>query len=109
METRFLRTLAIGLVLVGLLGGCATTATRADLGGVPSAENPEYLTHPLRIIGAEAHFWGYVVQYLVAEPIWFLLTPVPDLVGLSLEEQRYLAERKDAWRHPFGGERRLVQ
>ena len=50
METRCLRILAIGLLVVGLLAGCATTAARQDLGGLVSAEHPEYLAHPLRMI-----------------------------------------------------------
>ena len=43
MRTRYGRTLMVGLVLVGLLAGCATTVTRQDQVGLPTAENPEYL------------------------------------------------------------------
>ncbi len=42
MNAQFFRTLAVCVLLVGLLAGCATTAARQDLGGVPNADNPEY-------------------------------------------------------------------
>ena len=104
METRWLGRLAIGLLLVGVLAGCASTiASRGDLGGLPRADSPEYMTHPLRLIALPAHFTGNVLQYTVVEPLYFLLSPVPEAVGLSLEERRDLAERRQAGLHPFGG------
>ena len=110
METRFLRTLMISLVLVGLLAGCATTAVqRQDLGGLPTAGSPEYLAHPLRMISMGFHFAGNVSQYVAVEPFFFLMGTIPEVVGLSLEEQRYLEQRQEAWRQYFSGERRLVQ
>ncbi len=109
METRSLRFLAIGLLLVGLLTGCATMAGREDLGGVPNAEQPDYMVHPIRLIALPLTLVGNIVQYTLEEPIYFLLAPVPDSVGLSLEEQRYLAQRQEAWRQYFAGERKLVQ
>ena len=109
METRSLRFLAIGLVLAGLLAGCATTAVREDLGGLPNAEQPDYMVHPLRLIALPLTLAGNVLQYTLEEPAYFLLAPVPEGVGLSLEEQRYLAQRQEAWRQYFAGERRLVQ
>lgn len=109
METRCLRILAIGLLMVGLLAGCATTAVRQDLGGMVSAENPEYLAHPLRMISLGVNFVGNLTQYIAAEPFYFLLAPLPELVGLSLEERRYLEQRKGAWEQYFAGQRPAVQ
>jgi hypothetical protein len=42
---------------------------------------------------------GYGIQYGVVEPVYFLLLPglTPEIVGLSLEERRYLEGRRDAW------------
>jgi len=110
MMTRSLRILAIGVVLVSLLGGCAATAaSREDLGGLPTADHPEYLAHPLRMITLGFHFVGNFTQYVAVEPFYFLLAPVPELVGLSLEERRYLDQRKEAWRQYLAGERPAVQ
>ncbi len=109
METRSLRFLAIGLVLVGLLGGCATTAYRDDPGGLPNAEQPDYMVHPLRLVALPLHLVGNIVKYTVVEPAYFLLMQAPEAVGLSLEERRYLEQRQEAWRQYFAGERRLVQ
>lgn len=109
METRCLRILAIGLLVVGLLAGCATTAARQDLGGLVSAEHPEYLAHPLRVISLGVNFVGNLTQYIAAEPFYFLLAPLPELVGLSLEERRYLEQRKGAWEQYFAGQRPAVQ
>jgi len=109
METRCLRFLAVGVVLLGVLSGCATTAGRDDLLGLPNAANPEYQAHPFRVIALPVHFVGNLVQYLVVEPISFFLAPVPEAVGLSLEEQRYIEQRQEAWRQYFAGERRMVQ
>ncbi|MBI2562663.1 MAG: hypothetical protein HYW08_09805 [candidate division NC10 bacterium] len=75
METRCLRILAIGLLVVGLLAGCATTAARQDLGGLVRAENPEYLGHPLRMISLGFNFVGNIAQYGVVEPFYFMLAP----------------------------------
>jgi hypothetical protein len=109
METRSLRFLAIGLLLAGLLAGCAMTAGREDLGGLPNAEQPDYMVHPLRLIALPLTLAGNILQYTLEEPAYFLLLPVPEAVGLSLEEQRYLAQRQEAWRQYFAAERKLVQ
>lgn len=109
METRCLRILAVGLLTVGLLAGCATTAMRQDLGGLVKAENPEYLAHPLRIILLGVNFAGNIAQYMAIEPFYFALSPVPEAVGLSLEERRYIEQREEAWRQYFTGQRPLVQ
>lgn len=110
MKTRWLGTLAIGLLLVGVLAGCTTTiASREDLGGLPRADSPEYMMHPLRLIALGFHVAGNVAQYTVAEPFYVLLAPVPELVGLSLEERRYIEQRKEAWRGYLAGERPAVQ
>ncbi len=109
METRCLRILTIGLLVVGLLAGCATTAARQDLGGLVRAENPEYLGHPLRMISLGFNFVGNIAQYGAVEPMYFMLAPIPELVGLSLEERRYLEQRKEAWGQYFAGERPAVQ
>lgn len=109
MNAAFLRTLAIGVLLVGLLAGCATTVARQDLGGVPNAENPEYLGHPLRMLALGVHLTGNLFQYGLVEPFYFLLTPVPEAVGLSLEERAYLAERAQAWQQYWAGDRPAVR
>jgi hypothetical protein len=110
MDTRCLRILAIGVLLLGLLSGCAATAaSRADLGGLPNADHPEYMVHPLRVVGLGFYFVGNLGQYLVLEPGYFLLAPIPEAVGLSLEERRYLAQRKEAWSGYLAGERPYMQ
>lgn len=109
METRFLRTLIIGLVLVGVLGGCATTVGRQEMVGLVSAENPEYMAHPLRMLALGMNLGGTAVHYLTMEPFYFLMSTVPDLVGLTLEERRHLEQRQEAWRQFIMGERRLVE
>ncbi len=104
MRKRCLGILAIGVLLMSVLAGCTTTvASREDLGGLPRAEYPEYMTHPLRVIALPSHAVGSVAQYTLAEPIYFLLSlgPVPEFVGLSLEERRYIEDRKEAWRGYF--------
>lgn len=101
MKTRSLRVLAIGVLVVGLLAGCATpAANREDLGGLVRGDNPEYFSHPLRVIALGFNAVGYGFQYGLVEPLYMLLlpTPVSEVVGLSLEERRYLAEREEAWR-----------
>ena len=109
METRCLRILTIGLLVVGLLAGCATTAARHDLGGLVRADNPEYLAHPLRMISLGVYFAGNVAQYVAVEPFYFMLAPLPEAVGLSLEERRYLEQRKEAWEQYLAGQRPAVQ
>jgi hypothetical protein len=110
MKKRWLGSLAISLLLVSVLAGCTTTAaSREDLGGLPRAESPEYMWHPLRMIALGFNFAGSVTQYTAAEPFYFLLAPVPELVGLSLEERRYLEQRKEAWRGYLAGERPALQ
>jgi hypothetical protein len=109
MDTRFLRTLVVGLVLGVVLGGCATTASRQDLGGLPTADHPEYLAHPLRMISLGMNFAGNIIQHGAVEPFYFVMARMPDMVGLSLEERRYLERREEAWRAFVKGERRLVE
>jgi hypothetical protein len=87
----------VGLVLVALLTGCATTVARQDGVGLPTAENPEYLGHPFRLVALPLHFVGNALRYGLIEPFYFAMNTMPDAVGLSLEEQRYLQERQEAW------------
>ena len=109
-ECRRLGTLAVALLLVGVLAGCTTpAASREDLGGLPRAEYPEYMWHPLRLIALGLHAAGNVAQYTAAEPFYFLLAPTPEFVGLSLEERRYLEERHEAWRGYWEGEGPALQ
>jgi hypothetical protein len=99
MQARCGRMLAVGLVLVVLLAGCATTMARQDDSmGMPNAQTPDYLAHPFRIVALGGQVIGQVLQYAVVEPIAFALNEVPDAVGLSLEERRYLEQRKEAWK-----------
>ena len=110
MKKRWLGTLAISLLLVSVLAGCTTTAaSREDLGGLPRGESPEYMWHPLRLMALGYNFAGSVAQYTVAEPFYFMLAPVPELVGLRLEERRYIEQRKEAWRGYLAGERPAIQ
>ncbi len=109
MNAPFLRTLAIGVLLASLLVGCATPVVRQDTMGVPNAENPEYLGHPLRMLALGVNLGGNLIQYGLVEPFYFALTPVPEAVGLSLEERAYLAEREKAWRQYWTGERPAVR
>ena len=110
MQKRWLGTLGISLLLAGLLAGCTTmAASREDLGGLPRADTPEYMMHPLRLLSLGANMVGSIAQYAVAEPIYFGLSPVPEFAGLSLEERRYLEEREEAWRGYFSGERPAIQ
>jgi hypothetical protein len=91
----------VGLVLVGLLTGCATTVARQDNIGLPTAENPEYLGHPFRLVALPLHFVGNIVRYGLIEPLYFAMNTMPDAVGLSLEEQRYLQERQETWAREY--------
>lgn len=109
MKARILVTLAVGVLVVGLLGGCVTTAARQDMVGLPTAENPEYLAHPFRLLALPANLAGNILQYGLVEPFYFLLGTAPDAVGLSREERRYIDQREEAWRQYFAGERPLVQ
>lgn len=97
MRTHSVQVLVIALALTVLLTGCATTVARQDAVGMPNAQNPEYLAHPFRLAALPATVAGYVVQYVALEPFYFLMSGIPDAVGLSLDEQRYLEERKAAW------------
>ena len=110
MMTRSLRILVAGVILGSLLSGCAATvASQEDLGGLPRADHPEYMIHPLRMIALSFNFVGNLAQYMAVEPFYFFLAPVPELVGLSLEERRYLDQRQEAWRQYLAGERPAVQ
>jgi hypothetical protein len=110
MNAPFLRILAIGVLLVGLLAGCATTVAQQNTVAVPNAENPEYLGYPLRALALGVNFAGNLLQYGVVEPLYLLFAaPIPDAVGLSLEERAYLGEREKAWQQYLAGERPAVR
>lgn len=105
MTTRVLAILMVSLLGIGLLGGCATT-TREDLGGMVRGENPEYFSHPLRILALGTHLTGNILQYGVMEPAYLLIVnPVPDAWGLTLEERRYWETRQEEWGKYLAGER----
>jgi hypothetical protein len=87
----------VGLLLAGLLSGCATTLVRQDSVGLPTAENPEYLGHPFRLVALPLHAIGNITRYGLIEQYYFFINLAPDFHGLSLEEQQYLRERQDAW------------
>ena len=89
MRTRWGMVLAIGLLMV-TLAGCASSAARYEYSGMPSAENPEYLAHPFRLVALFGHAAGNAAQYAVIEPLYFALAPMPDVFGLSTEEQRFV-------------------
>lgn len=104
MKTRGLGKLLIGLLLGSILAGCATSAaSRKDMGGLPNAEHPDALIHPLRLFSLGVHVAGNVTQFAFVDPLYFVLSPMPDLVGLSLEERRYIELRQQALLHPFSG------
>jgi hypothetical protein len=96
MRNRGGRTLVLCLVVVGLLAGCATVA-RQEQTGLPNAENPEYFMNPFRLVALPLNAVGNLLQYTVAEPLYFAMNAMPDFVGLSLEEQRYITQRQEAW------------
>lgn len=97
MRTGCGRALVVGLILAGLLSGCATTVVRHENIGLPTAENPEYLAHPLRLVSLGVHALGNVARYGLIEPFYFVMNTTPEFVGLSLEERQYIQERQDAW------------
>ena len=98
MWTRCGRTLVLGLVLFGLLAGCATVSGRdQDYITLPNAENPEYLVHPFRLIVLTTYLLANVFQYAIVEPFYFGMNTMPNAVGLSLQEQHYIAQRQEAW------------
>ncbi|MBI4537458.1 MAG: hypothetical protein HY712_05825 [candidate division NC10 bacterium] len=107
MGVRILCSLVIGLVVLGAFSGCATRTISSE--GLPNAQNPEFFGHPLRVIALPFDFAGNVLQYALVEPFYFLMNTAPEAVGLSLEEQRYLARRQEEWRKYMGGERKLVE
>lgn len=107
MRVRIVCSLMIGLFLVGALGGCATRSITGD--GLPNAQNPEYFGHPFRLVALPLDFAGNLIQYALVEPFYFLMNATPQAVGLSLEEQRYLAQRQEEWRKFLEGERQLVE
>ncbi len=98
MRTQYGRFLIIGLLLAGLVSGCATTIAKPESTGLPTAENPEYLGHPLRLVALPVHATGNIIRYGVIEPFYFLMNTMPDFVGLSLEEQQHIQDRQDAWK-----------
>lgn len=102
MRTRCGCALMIGLVLAGVLSGCATTISRQDTDGLSTgismSENPEYLGHPFRLVALPLYAAGNILRYGVVEPFYFLMNLTPDFVGLSLDEREYLQERQDAWK-----------
>ena len=97
MRTRCGRALLIGLVVAGLLSGCATTAARQEMEGLSTAENPEYLAHPFRLTALGLYFVGNLLQYAVIEPFYFVMNTIPDAVGLEADEQKYIEARRQAW------------
>jgi hypothetical protein len=107
MRTRCGRAVMVGMVLVGLLTGCATTVAQQDTVGLPTAENPEYLGHPFRLVALPLHFVGNILRYGLIEPFYFAMNTMPNAVGLSLEEQRYLQERQETWAREFEAFRAL--
>jgi hypothetical protein len=96
MRNRGARTLVLCLVLVGFLAGCAAVAHQ-EQGGLPNAENPEYFVNPFRLVALPLYAVANVLQYGLVEPLYFGLNTMPEFVGLSLEEQRYITQRQEAW------------
>jgi hypothetical protein len=96
MWTRCGRTLLLGLVLFGLLAGCATVS-KQDYTTLPNAENPEYLVHPFRLIALPTTLLANAFQYAIVEPFYFGMNAMPNAVGLSLAEQQYITQRQEAW------------
>ena len=94
---RTIRTLLMGLLLVGILAGCATTSTMQEQVGLPTAQNPEYFAHPYRLVALPIYLGANILQYGVFEPFYFALNVTPKAYGLSLVEQQYLNEREAAW------------
>ncbi len=107
MRVRILCSLVIGLVVLGTFSGCATRTTFNE--GLPSAKNPEYFGHPVRVAALPLDFAGNLIQYVVVEPFYFLMNLAPDAVGLSIEEQQYLTKRQEEWRKYLAGERKMVE
>jgi hypothetical protein len=103
MWTRCGRTLVLGLVLFGLLAGCATMA-KEDYTTLPNSENPEYLVHPFRLIALPTYLLGNLFQYAIVEPFYFEMNAMPSAVGLSLQERQYIAQRQDAWQRSSEGQ-----
>ena len=97
MRTRSGLLLLIGLVLVGLLAGC-TSVPRQEYASLPNAENPDYLTHPFRLVAFPTYLIGNMVQLTTEPLIYFPMNAAPDAFGLSLEEQLYLKQRVEAWK-----------
>ncbi len=107
MRVRILCALVVGLVMLGAMSGCATRTISSE--GLPNAQNPEYFGHPLRVIVLPLDLVGNILQYVVVEPGYFLANTMPEAVGLSIEEQRYLAKRQEEWRRYMAGERKLIE
>jgi hypothetical protein len=97
MRTGCGRALVVGLLLAGLLSGCATTVAQQETIGNSLAQQPEYLAHPFRLVALGAHALGNIARYGIGEPFYFLMNATPEFVGLSLEERQYIQERQDAW------------
>ena len=98
MRMRCGRALMVGLLVAGLLSACAATVAQ-NTGGLSTAENPEYLAHPFRLVALGLYFTGNVLRYAVVEPFYFAMNTVPDAVGLEPDEQQYLKDRQEAWAH----------
>ena len=45
------------------------------------------------------HLLASLFQYAIVEPFYFAMNAMPNAVGLSLEEQRYIMQRQEAWKH----------
>ncbi len=98
---RCFRTLLFGLLVVGVLAGCATTSTMQEQVGLPTPQNPEYFAHPYRLVALPIYLGGNILQYGIFEPFYFALNATPKAYGLSLVEQQYLNERKAAWSRTY--------
>jgi hypothetical protein len=53
------------------------------------------------LVALPLHFVGNIVRYGLIEPLYFAMNTMPDAVGLSLEEQRYLQERQETWAREY--------
>ena len=98
---RCFRTLLLGLLVVGVLAGCATTGVTQEEVGLATPQNPEYFAHPYRLVALPLYLGGNILQYGIFEPFYFALNATPKAYGLSLVEQQYLSEREAAWSRTY--------